>query len=70
LSVCVDIDTLFGIFSEATTEAFFLGAVAAFISLMSSRLTHIIYRIRAVDEAIEGGILGRSRLRTCRHAID
>jgi hypothetical protein len=56
LPVCGDIDTLFGIFSEATTAAFFLSAVAAFISLMSSRLTHVMDRIRAVDAAIERGI--------------
>jgi hypothetical protein len=43
-----DIDRLTQIFSNAIAPAFFLGAVAAFVSLMMSRLA-------AVSERIKGG---------------
>ena len=42
-----DIDTLAKIFSNAIAPAFFLGAVAAFVSLMMSRLAAVNERIRA-----------------------
>ena len=42
-----DIDRLTRIFSNAIAPAFFLGAVAAFVSLMMSRLGIINERIKA-----------------------
>ena len=42
-----DIDTLAKIFSNAIAPAFFLGAVAAFVSLMMSRLAAVNERIKA-----------------------
>jgi hypothetical protein len=44
-------DTLSVIFAHATAPAFFLGAVAAFIALMSGRLTDLSARIRAHVDA-------------------
>jgi Protein of unknown function (DUF2721) len=44
-----DIQRLTQIFSQATAPTFFLGAVAAFVSLMSSRLGAIVARIRALN---------------------
>lgn len=44
-----DIQRLTLIFSQATAPTFFLGAVAAFVSLMSSRLTAVVGRIRALN---------------------
>jgi hypothetical protein len=46
-----DSDTLSIIFTHATAPAFFLGAVAAFIALMSGRLTDLAARIRAHVDA-------------------
>jgi hypothetical protein len=42
-----DIDRLTQIFSNAIAPAFFLGAVAAFVSLMMSRLAAVSDRIKA-----------------------
>ena len=42
-----DIDRLTQIFSNAVAPAFFLGAVAAFVSLMMSRLAAVHERIKA-----------------------
>jgi hypothetical protein len=42
-----DIDRLTQIFSNAIAPAFFLGAVAAFVSLMMSRLAAVSERIKA-----------------------
>jgi hypothetical protein len=42
-----DIDRLTQIFSNAIAPAFFLGAVAAFVSLMMSRLAAVAERIKA-----------------------
>jgi hypothetical protein len=42
-----DIDRLTQIFSNAIARAFFLGAVAAFVSLMMSRLAALSERIKA-----------------------
>ncbi len=44
-----DIQRLTLIFSQATAPTFFLGAVAGFVSLMPSRLTAVIARIRALN---------------------
>lgn len=44
-----DIQRLTMIFSQATAPTFFLGAVAAFVSLMSARLSNVIGRIRALN---------------------
>lgn len=38
------------IFSNAMAPTFFLGAVAAFVSLMNSRLSTVIERIRTLNE--------------------
>ena len=43
-----DIDRLTQIFSNAIAPAFFLGAVAAFVSLMMSRLAAVAANIKAV----------------------
>lgn len=44
-----DIQRLTSIFSQATAPTFFLGSVAAFVSLMSSRLSTVVARIRALN---------------------
>jgi hypothetical protein len=44
-----DIERLTLIFSQATAPTFFLGAVAAFVSLMSARLSAVVTRIRALN---------------------
>jgi hypothetical protein len=49
-----DIQRLTQIFSQATAPTFFLGAVAAFVSLMSSRLSAVVARIRALNAIPEG----------------
>ncbi len=43
-----DIDRLTQIFSNAVAPAFFLGSVAAFVSLMTSRLAVVIKRIKEI----------------------
>jgi hypothetical protein len=48
-----DIQRLTQIFSQATAPTFFLGAIAAFVSLMSSRLSAVIERIRALNAIAE-----------------
>jgi Protein of unknown function (DUF2721) len=45
-----DIDRLTQIFSNAVAPSFFLGAIAAFVSLMMSRLTTVNARIKATRE--------------------
>jgi hypothetical protein len=44
-----DVQRLTQIFSQATAPTFFLGAVAAFVSLMSSRQSAVVARIRALN---------------------
>ena len=44
-----DIQRLTQIFAQATAPTFFLGAVAAFVSLMSSRLSAIVERIKVLN---------------------
>ncbi|MEG0859178.1 MAG: DUF2721 domain-containing protein [Pseudomonas sp.] len=41
------------IFSQATAPTFFLGAIAAFVSLMTSRLSAVIERIRVLNAISE-----------------
>jgi hypothetical protein len=48
-----DTQRLAQIFSEATAPTFFLGAVAAFVSLMTSRLTAVIERARILNAIAE-----------------
>jgi hypothetical protein len=57
-----DIQRLTMIFSQATAPTFFLGAVAGFVSLMSSRLTSVVARIRVLN-AIPEGDPARGRLK-------
>jgi Protein of unknown function (DUF2721) len=45
-----DAPQLAQIFSNAMAPTFFLGAVAAFVSLMNSRLSTVIERIRTLNE--------------------
>lgn len=45
-----DAQHLAQIFSNAMAPTFFLGAVAAFVSLMSSRLSTVLERIRTINE--------------------
>lgn len=45
-----DAQQLAQIFSNAMAPTFFLGAVAAFVSLMSTRLSAVIERIRTINE--------------------
>jgi len=49
-----DIEKLEHIFQNAIAPAFFLGAVAAFVSLMTSRLADVNGRIRAASAAVPG----------------
>jgi hypothetical protein len=44
-----DLERLTQIFAQATAPTFFLGAVAAFVSLMSSRLSAVVERIRVLN---------------------
>jgi hypothetical protein len=44
-----DIQRLTHIFSQATAPTFFLGAIAGFVSLMSTRLAAVVGRIRAIN---------------------
>jgi hypothetical protein len=54
-----DIDRLTQIFSNAIAPSFFLGAVAAFVSLMMSRLAAVAAQIKATG-ADQGGAAGGS----------
>ena len=45
-----DTNQLATIFSQAAAPAFLLGAVAAFTQMLLSRLTHVIDRIRSLNE--------------------
>ncbi len=45
-----DVQRLTSIFSQATAPTFFLGAVAAFVSLMSGRLSAVVSRIQRVNK--------------------
>jgi len=49
LNFIPDAERLTQIFSQATAPTFFLGAVAAFVSLMSSRMSAVIARTRALN---------------------
>jgi Protein of unknown function (DUF2721) len=48
------LDKLTTIFANATAPAFFLGAVAAFVSLMTSRLAAVTDRIKQMKGQAEG----------------
>ncbi|NTW88437.1 MAG: DUF2721 domain-containing protein [Desulfobulbaceae bacterium] len=48
-----DAQQLAQIFSNAMAPTFFLGAVAAFVSLMNSRLLTVIERIRTLNEILD-----------------
>ncbi|HXY59819.1 MAG TPA: DUF2721 domain-containing protein [Methylocystis sp.] len=58
-----DVQRLTMIFSQATAPTFFLGAVAAFVSLMSSRLSAVVARIRALNGIPEADP-GRAHLKS------
>lgn len=58
-----DISRLAQDFAQATAPAFFLGATAAFVSLMSSRLNEVSGRLRAVDFSETQDQLKRESLR-------
>lgn len=45
-----DIEQLSQLISQATAPAFLLGAVAGFISILTTRLTGILDRIRSLNE--------------------
>lgn len=49
-----DVQRLTMIFSQATAPTFFLGAVAAFVSLMSTRLSAVVARIRVLNAISDG----------------
>jgi hypothetical protein len=49
-----DAQQLAQIFSNALAPTFFLGAVAAFITLMNARLSTVIGRIQSLNEIPEG----------------
>jgi hypothetical protein len=51
------------VFSQALTPTFFLGAVAAFVSLMASRLSDVVERMRTLN-AIPEGDHERARLKS------
>jgi hypothetical protein len=53
LNFIPDAQQLAQIFSNAVAPTFFLGAVAAFITLMNSRLLTVIGRIQALNEISE-----------------
>jgi len=53
LNYIPDAQQLAQIFSNAIAPTFFLGAVAAFITLMNSRLAAVIGRIQALNEISE-----------------
>jgi Na+/melibiose symporter-like transporter len=53
LNFIPDAQQLAQIFSNAIAPTFFLGAVAAFITLMNSRLAAVIGRIQALNEISE-----------------
>src|SRR5882757_22245 len=55
-----DIDRLTQIFSNAIAPAFFLGAVAAFVSLMMSRLAAVAAQIKATGADQDGTAVGSS----------
>ena len=57
-----DVQQLSKIFSDAMAPTFFLGAVAAFVSLMTSRLSTVIERIRTLN-AIADEDHARARLK-------
>jgi len=57
-----DAERLSEIFSNALAPTFFLGAVAAFVSLMTARLSTIIERIRTLN-AIADDDHNRARLK-------
>jgi hypothetical protein len=48
-----DTERLTQIFSQAIAPTFFLGAVAAFISLMASRLSAVIVRVQTLNAITE-----------------
>ena len=49
-----DTQRLSEIFSQALAPTFFLGAVAAFVSLMASRLSAVMERVRTLNAIPEG----------------
>lgn len=54
LEIIPDIERLNQVFSHAIAPTFFLGAVAAFVSLMSSRLSAIVDRMRTLNAIPQG----------------
>jgi hypothetical protein len=57
-----DIDRLTQIFSNAIAPAFFLGAVAAFVSLMMSRLAAVNAQMKAAGELPQDGAAAGSSM--------
>jgi hypothetical protein len=55
-----EIDRLTQIFSNAIAPSFFLGAVAAFVSLMMSRLAAVSAQIKATRGDQDGAVVGSS----------
>lgn len=53
LDIIPDTERLAQIFSNALAPTFFLGAVAAFVTLMNSRLLTVIGRIQALNEIFD-----------------
>lgn len=53
-----DADRLVKIFSQAAAPTFFLGAVAAFVSLMNTRLVDVVARLRVASERSAEGDAG------------
>jgi hypothetical protein len=53
LNFIPEIERLTHIFSQATAPTFFLGAIAGFVSLMSSRQANIIGRIKTIHAIAE-----------------
>jgi hypothetical protein len=49
-----DAKRLSEIFSQAIAPTFFLGAIAAFVSLMASRLSAVMQRVQALNAIAEG----------------
>lgn len=62
LNFIPDAQRLSEIFSNAIAPTFFLGAVAAFVSLMASRLSNVIERVRTLN-AIADEDHARARLK-------
>ncbi|MGQ3281991.1 DUF2721 domain-containing protein [Bosea sp. (in: a-proteobacteria)] len=62
-----DTERLAKIFSQATAPTFFLGAVAAFVSLMATRLSAVMTRIQALNSITDDD--ERAHLKTDRERL-